>query len=140
MKKILFFIGVVAMLALAGCTIFEDVPPADNGTGAGTTTNENIIPGTTSSPLSEAPQEINMVAAENSFIPAKLTLKLNKPVKLIFNNTGDHNFKIDELGIDAQLTGSSTSVEFTPVKTGMFEFYCTAQKEAGMKGTLTVTE
>lgn len=139
MKKILFLAAFLSIIALSGCDLFEKTSPTDENAGASTA--EETLPGTTS-PLRMGAKEINMVSGDLFFVPNKLILKVNEPVKLKFNNAGSHTFAVDAFGINAQLTGTSTSVEFTPVKTGTFEFYCSApgHREGGMKGTLTIIE
>lgn len=141
MKKLVLVAAIVAAIALAGCTVFEATPPAEEAPATTTEPQENATT-TPVSPLSEAPKEINMVSSDLAFVPSSLSLKLNEPVKLVFNNSGTHTFTVDELGINVPLIGTSSSVEFTPVQAGAFEFYCSTpgHKEGGMKGTLTVTE
>ena len=99
--------------------------------------------------------------------PTQLEVVIGPPVKITFNNTDvvDHDFSIMEfpmeqmtmsaepvaehdmshMSSDPQLhmavaMGQSGVMEFTPTKTGAYEFFCTVpgHKEAGMKGTLVV--
>ena len=53
-----------------------------------------------------------------------------------------HNFVIDAFNVKSNTIGSgeTTTVSFTPDKTGTFEFYCSigSHKQMGMKGNLIV--
>lgn len=85
-------------------------------------------------------KEISMSSSNFSFSPKTLTLKEGQPVKITFANSGTHTFTIDELGVNESLSGGSVTVEFTPSKSGTFEYYCAVpgHKERGMIGSLTV--
>jgi len=74
------------------------------------------------------------------FKPNLLMLKAGEPVRITFSNAGGHTFTIDELGVNISLQGSSAIAEFTPTKTGTFEFYCAVggHRAAGMLGKVTV--
>lgn len=87
---------------------------------------------------------ITVEGSEMKFLPATVTLKIGKPVKLVFKNAGNmpHDFVIDELGVRTKRIGKgeSETIEFTPIKTGTFEYYCSVaiHRKLGMKGTVTV--
>lgn len=87
---------------------------------------------------------ITVEGSEMKFLPATLTFTAGQQVKLVFKNTGNmpHDFVIDELGVRTKQIGKGTSetVEFTPTKTGTFEYYCSVgfHRKLGMKGTVTV--
>lgn len=53
-----------------------------------------------------------------------------------------HDFNIDELGVKVPITksGSSAFVDFTPDKTGTFEYYCSvgSHRANGQVGKITV--
>lgn len=91
-------------------------------------------------------KEVLVDANEFKFIPDTLTLKKGQKVKLILKNSGKmtHDWVVDELDLRTKVItgGTETSIEFTPTKTGTFEYYCSIGKhrENGMVGTLTVTE
>src|SRR5215217_1894530 len=53
-----------------------------------------------------------------------------------------HNFSIDELGIDIDIAPGETQETVINAPAGEYEFYCNVpgHKEAGMVGTLIVTE
>lgn len=77
------------------------------------------------------------------FKPNTITVKKGEPVRITFTSAGGmHDFVIDDLNVksDRVQTGQSTTVEFTPDKTGSFEYYCSVanHKALGMKGTLIV--
>lgn len=85
-------------------------------------------------------KEISITSRNFSFSPKTLTLKEGQPVKITFQNRGTHTFTIDELGVNKSLTGSSSTVEFTPTRSGTYEFYCAVpgHRQQGMLGALTV--
>lgn len=85
-------------------------------------------------------KEISMVSGNVFFNPKTLTLAKDQPVKITFSNNGTHTFTIDELGVNVSLRGSSPTVEFTPIQTGSFQYYCAVpgHREGGMFGSLTV--
>ncbi|OGC82034.1 MAG: hypothetical protein A2788_00665 [Candidatus Abawacabacteria bacterium RIFCSPHIGHO2_01_FULL_46_8] len=85
-------------------------------------------------------REISMESGNLFFKPNLLMLKAGEPVRITFSNAGGHTFTIDELGVNISLQGSSAIAEFTPTKTGTFEFYCAVggHRAAGMLGKVTV--
>jgi plastocyanin len=88
-------------------------------------------------------QEITVEGGMFYFKPNEIKVKKGQPVKITFNNVkGMHNFVIDELNVKSETVnaGGSTTVEFTPDKTGSFEYYCSigTHRAMGMKGTLVV--
>jgi len=85
-------------------------------------------------------KEISMVSGSLFFNPENLTLAKDQTVKITFQNTGSHTFTIDEFGVNAVLSGSSATVEFTPTRSGTFQYYCAVpgHREGGMFGSLTV--
>jgi hypothetical protein len=84
-----------------------------------------------------------------SLAPATLQLKLDVPVNLTLRNAGcgPHDLMIDGLGVKVNATqaGQSSSVSFTPAKTGTFDMYCTLgmapldHRSNGMAGKVTVS-
>lgn len=77
------------------------------------------------------------------FKPNVIKAKLGQKVTIEFKNAGgSHDFTIDELNVKTKTIGSgdTAKVEFTPSKTGSFEFYCSISnhRQMGMTGTLTV--
>jgi heme/copper-type cytochrome/quinol oxidase subunit 2 len=59
--------------------------------------------------------------------PAKIKVKKGERIKIrVLAEDVTHSFQLLHLGIETGpiFTGSSTVVEFTPDKTGMFPFYC----------------
>lgn len=78
-----------------------------------------------------------------AFEPTELTIPANTDVTITIINDGalQHDFYIDELGIESDLlnSGDSTTVTINAAP-GTYEYYCsvTGHREAGMVGTLTV--
>lgn len=86
---------------------------------------------------------ITVEGANFTFNPNTITVKKGEKVRINFKNIeGFHDFVIDELNVKtAQLQADGEEmVEFTPMETGEFEFYCSVGKhrEMGMKGMLIV--
>lgn len=77
------------------------------------------------------------------FKPNVIKAKKNQKVTIEFQNVGgNHDFTIDEFNVKTKTIGpgETAKVEFTPSKTGSFEFYCSISnhRQMGMKGTLIV--
>ncbi len=84
---------------------------------------------------------ISMSAANFSFNPKTLNAKVGEKVVLDITAAGQHTFTISELGINTVLfNGKTTRVEFTPLKSGTFTYFCSipGHREAGQVGTLKV--
>lgn len=119
-------------------------------------------------PTGAAVREITVVSSDSfTFDPAELELVAGERVRITLDNTGAailHDLTIEgleadsivsegtevhteggeeppELHVAAEARGTAT-LEFTPTSTGEFVFYCTVEghRDAGMEGTLTVTE
>jgi len=89
-----------------------------------------------------AEQAVTVEGGNFFFKPNVITVKKGEKVKVTFNNTGGmHDFVIDEFNVktDVIKTGTTT-VEFTPDKTGTFAFYCSVgmHRKMGMEGKLIV--
>jgi len=91
-------------------------------------------------PVVPSTKELSMTSGNLFFSPKNLSVSKGEAVKITFSNSGFHTFTIDELGVNQSLSGSTATVEFTPTKSGTFEYYCTVpgHKEGGMLGSLTV--
>ena len=87
-------------------------------------------------------KEISMVSGDLFFKPKVFTLIKDQPVKITFQNTGTHTFTINELDVNIRFNKSSAILEFTPSKSGTFEYYCAVpgHRKNGMFGSLTVKE
>jgi len=101
----------------------------------------------------ESPQTISISLGDFHFTPDTLEVQTGRPVVLTLTNTDTltpHNFTLQDaaagLDIDTDISAGSTSiVEFTPVKPGSYTFYCNkkllfmkSHRERGMEGTLRV--
>ena len=96
---------------------------------------------------SSAPEPLNMTlaATDIAYDTDNISAVVGQAVNIEFVNNGalEHNFIIDEFGIDNLLqSGESSTISFTPDQTGTYEYYCNVagHLEAGMKGTVTVSE
>ena len=94
---------------------------------------------------SPEPLELTLTATDIAYDTSNISAKVSQNVSISFVNDGalEHNFIIDEFGIDNLLkSGETVAISFTPENPGTYDFYCNVagHLEAGMKGTLTVTE
>lgn len=114
--------------------------------GGGRQKPAQVLEQSTPTPVAEpevrapAVREISLEAGYFFFKSNKLTLKKGQPVRLIIKNNGTHTFTVDELGLNFPLRDGLVTVEFTPDKTGAFEFYCAipGHRKSGQFGTLIV--
>jgi len=101
----------------------------------------------------EPAQELSLNLGDYHFSPDTLQVHAGRPVRLTLSNTDTltpHNFTLQAtdpgLNIDTDVSaGRTTVVEFTPVKTGSYVFFCNkklpfmrSHRERGMEGTLEV--
>lgn len=88
-------------------------------------------------------KEYVVTASNYKFSPIKITVKKGEKSRIVLKNTeGMHDFRVDELKISTAVIGNGQEdfVEFTPDKTGTFEFYCSVgnHRAMGMVGTIVV--
>ncbi len=87
--------------------------------------------------------DVTVVMVDIAFEPNEFTIAADTDVVVALPNEGglEHNFVIDELGIESELapSGGSTTVTIN-APAGTYEFYCSipGHRKAGMVGTLTV--
>ena len=144
---------VVAAVVLVGAGIFISRGKKTDMTGIqpenGQPTSDQISPaveGTTD--VSQEDSAVNVVSVEGGmyyFRPDVIRAKKGEKVKVTLTSAGGtHDFVINEFDAKTERagTGESISVEFTPDKTGTFEFYCSVgnHRQMGMKGVLVVEE
>lgn len=104
------------------------------------------------SAATSAPVELKVVATDLKFTPPTLQAKVGQPVKIVLENKGmiEHDIAFPTIKADKDAAtlktlakaGQTTTLEFTPTAKGTYEYICTipGHKEAGMKGTITVSE
>lgn len=91
-----------------------------------------------------APDSIEVEGAEFEFSTDEIILEVGEEVTIAFHNTGNvaHNLAIPELGVTTETIqgGRSTSVTFTPEKSGTYRFICSVpgHAQAGMRGDVVV--
>jgi uncharacterized cupredoxin-like copper-binding protein len=85
-----------------------------------------------------------VVSQDIFFEPTEITIPANTDVTISLPNEGAaaHNFSIDELDISVDLPPGETKEVVINAPAGTYEFYCNVpgHREAGMVGTLTVSE
>jgi uncharacterized cupredoxin-like copper-binding protein len=89
-------------------------------------------------------EDVTVTSIDIAFEPAEVTIPANTDVVFHLTNDGaaPHNFSIDELEISIdQAPGESHDITINAAA-GVYEFYCNVpgHREAGMVGTLTVTD
>jgi plastocyanin len=97
---------------------------------------------------SDQVQEVAVQVDSYYFKPSRINVIVNTPVRLVLTNKAliiPHNFSIkaDDAGmkIDKDIgAGRTVVVEFTPTKTGEYEFFCDkdGHHKKGMQGMLVV--
>lgn len=111
------------------------------------TTPTTSISGQDSAKTNLSSGVVEIEAGSFYYKPNVLKLKKGEKVTLKLNSVSmTHDFVIDDLGLKIPVTksGESANVEFTPTKTGEFEFYCSVgngyHKKQGQVGKLIVVE
>lgn len=126
-RTILLPVAVSALL-LSAC--------GGGGTGAATTAAPS--PETT-----VATMEITVTATEFAFDPDTLEVPAGTPVTITLVNRGvvEHDFTIEELGIDVLAQPGETVSETFTFEAGEYHILCSipGHHEAGMMGVLTVS-
>lgn len=97
-----------------------------------------------SAPIAEA-REVRVSAQEFSFDPAEVRARIGETVNVLFDNRGHmfHTLTIGGLGLDLRANGGDEIAgSFRTARAGSYPFVCTVSghAEAGMRGTLTVSE
>lgn len=86
---------------------------------------------------------VQMEAGSFYYKPNAINAKKGQRVKITLHSVSMmHNFNIDELSVHSPMVqnGDTATVEFTPDRTGSFEYYCSVgrHRQLGQVGTLTV--
>ncbi len=104
------------------------------------------VPSTGASATAEATlKEITVTSTGMAFNQKTLAVKKGDRVRITYTNGGGtHDLRIEgyNVGTKVMQGGVSETFEFVADKAGTFEYYCSvgSHRQAGMKGTLTVTE
>ncbi len=123
------------------------------------------VPGTAAEPASPVPplqvpvdladglQRATVILDSYSYTPQRLIVQAGKPVELLLTSITSitpHNFVVKDeatgLSIERDVSaGKTVTVQFTPMKPGIYTFYCDkkllflpSHREKGMEGTLEV--
>lgn len=105
-------------------------------------------------PTSDGVQRLNVTVDSYSFSPNHIIMTVNKPVELTLKSVSSilpHNFTLKDpeagLNMDENISaGKEVRVNFTPTKTGSYQFYCDKKsvfanhRKKGMEGTLEVRQ
>jgi len=96
--------------------------------------------------------QLRVIAGEYFFKPARLTVKVNQPVRIVVSREAGivpHNLVIDAstagVNIKEDLSTEPKSITFTPTAVGVYAIYCdkklpffASHRERGMEGVLEV--
>ena len=90
-----------------------------------------------------APRTIKLEALDIEWSETALSAQAGQPITVVVENKGvlDHNFVIEELGIEVHLQpGDKEEVTFVVDEAGTYQYLCTipGHLDAGMLGTLTI--
>lgn len=118
-------------------------------------------------PVAAIYQEVTVEAVDLAFRPVTVEVVAGRPVRLTLQNNGalEHDFSVLDIEVDgvqeeagghggghmmtvepklhvAAAAGTAGTVEFTALRPGSYEFFCSVagHKEAGMTGRLIVVE
>ena len=116
-----------------------EVAQAEPSTAAGGTSQE----ATEGDSMAAEATEVEVTGKNFAFNPAEIRVKKGQKVIVKFSSEGGfHDFVIDEFNVATKQlqSGQSDTVEFTPDKTGTFEYYCSVgnHRQMGMVGKLIV--
>jgi plastocyanin len=95
-------------------------------------------------PVADGARRIEVTATDLSFDPPELTAKVGEDLAVVLTSEDMlHDFTIDEL--DAHVAadrGETTEGGVTADESGTYTYYCSVpgHRDAGMEGTLTVTD
>src|SRR5215218_4593001 len=125
-------------------TVSEEAAAAPAGAATPAGAPEAPAAGSPAATGAEAAQSVEFVGYDIYFEPKEVTISANMDVAAVIRNDGaaPHNFSIDELGIDIDVAPGETQETVINAPAGEYEYYCNVpgHKEAGMVGTLIVTE
>ncbi len=93
--------------------------------------------------MSNGKQVIELSADNFAYSKSEIRAKMGEPTKIVLNvKQGFHDLVVDELNVRTLQvsSGETTSIEFTPTKKGVFEFYCSVgnHRAMGMVGKIIV--
>jgi len=126
----------VAVVAAAGLVI--------GACGVGSAKDRHA--GGAAKPSADSPvsSTVYVTAKEFSFDPGTLTVKAGEDSTISLKNAGsiEHDLTVGDAGFKLVVPGGNSREKVLKIdKPGTYEFHCSVSghKEAGMKGTLTVT-
>lgn len=145
---------VALAIAAIGFFVFAQSKPTMSPSPSEMGAKTQVAPSAATSPAEQVSTElglntgtIEIEAGSFYYKPNILKLKKGEKVTLKLNSVDMmHDFVIDDLELKIPVTksGESATVEFTPSKTGEFEFYCSVgngyHKKQGQVGKLIVVE
>jgi len=112
--------------------------------GEAMTEGDNAMKDSTSPAMTDTAEvDVKVEGGNFYFKPNTITVKKGQTVKITLTSAdGTHDFYLDEFNVKSESVnaGQSTTVTFTPNKTGSFEYYCSidSHRAKGMVGTLIV--
>jgi plastocyanin len=120
-------IALLALVALASCGGDDDSASNGGSSDGG----------------QDASGSFTLITKEFYFDPDTVTASAGSTEIVIDNSGGvvEHDFTLDELGIEIYASPGETVSEVVNLDAGTYDFYCSipGHREAGMEGTLTVS-
>jgi cytochrome c oxidase subunit 2 len=143
MNKVFLTIIVLVIVVAGGVFFMQKQKATQTPVPQPTTAMTKEQPTTAPKEANGEVKEFNVEGGMFYFKPNELKVKKGQKVKITFTNKeGVHDFVIDDFNVQSKRidAGQTDVVEFTPDKTGNFEFYCSVgnHRQMGMKGTLIV--
>jgi cytochrome c oxidase subunit II len=95
--------------------------------------------------MADSPRTIEVTVARYEFSPRVIEVGVGERVRLNITSTdGDHGFRVQPFGVDAQIPadGRAVSVDLTPTQAGVFDIQCSNYCGRGhkiMRAKLVVT-
>lgn len=140
-NKVLFGIGLVLVLGLAGYTVFVNIQTANAPQTTETIQQEVTTEGEPSMPsLSDIEGKSLISIKDYTFSPSEITVKPGETVYVTNSDTVIHTATSDEAGLfDSGMVGTDEVKSFTaPTTPREYSFHCTPHPN--MNGTLIVAE
>lgn len=130
----------------------RSMPGPMMGGPAGVAVQAPAVAAAPAAPASKAAADVKITATDLKFTPVTLQAKVGQSIRVTLENKGviEHDLTFPTIPSDKPAgslkfvvkPNQSGTLEFTPTAKGTYDYVCTipGHKEAGMKGTITVTD
>jgi uncharacterized cupredoxin-like copper-binding protein len=140
MKLALFALGIVASLALAACGGGGGTSSTTASSTSTSTTTQASAGGASTIKLAADPTNIAYDTKSLSAKAGNVTIDFDNPSTALPHDVCVESSSGQQLGCSDQVTGSSTTLDLSNLKSGSYTFYCSVDghRQAGMEGKLAV--